>query len=90
MNAMRWASKIEHDSSVLALVPSLPIQIVQEQIHCYTARGAAVAASSPPNYKIDVGLFPNVTYRHAAAKRFHDFCEMRGLTYASRLPQRQW
>ena len=30
MSEMRWASETEHESSVVALVPSLPIQIVQE------------------------------------------------------------
>ena len=87
MNAMRWASNIEHDSSVLALVRPLPIHIVQEQIRCYNARGTEVTASGLPIYTIGVGVFPSVKCRHAVAKRFHKLCDMRRLTYASRLPR---
>ena len=46
MDAMRRASKIEDDCSVLELVRSLPIQVVQEQTRLWNARQTAVAAIS--------------------------------------------
>ena len=87
MNAMRWASKLDDDGSVLELVRSLPIQVVQEQIRLWNARGTAVAASSRPKHKLVVCLFPTVALRHAVAKRFQHFCETLGLTPANRLPR---
>ena len=50
-NAMRWASKVDMDANVSALVRSLPAQIVKEQLLACRARDAtAVAAAKPPEY----------------------------------------
>ena len=87
MDAMRWASKIDDDSGVLALVRGLPIQVVQEQVRRYKERGTAVAARSLPKYKIVVGSFPSVKCKHAVAKRFDAYLEMCGLMHAARLPR---
>lgn len=87
MDAMRWASKIEDDCSVLELVRSLPIQVVQEQIRLWNARETAVTASSLPKHQLVGGSFPSVALRHAVAKRFEHFCDTLGLTPANRLPR---
>ena len=87
MDAMRWASKIEDDCSVLELMRSLPIQVVQEQIRLWNARETAVAASSLPKHKLVVGSFPSVALRQAVAKRFQHVCDTLGLTPANRLPR---
>ena len=87
MDAMRWASKLNDDCAVLALVRSLPNQVVQEQICRYNTRGSAVAAMKLPNRKLSVGPFPTVTCKQAVAKRFDNFIEMRGIALAKRMPR---
>ena len=87
MDAMRWASKLNDDCAVLALVRSLPNQIVQEQICRYNARETAVAAKKLPNHKMSVRMCPTLRCKHAVAKRFDAFLEMRGVTLARRLPR---
>ena len=57
MNAMRWASKLPNDCSVLELVRSLPREVVQEQIRLWNARGTAASA---PMQKIVVGAAPSL------------------------------
>ena len=73
MDAMRWASKLNDDCAVLALVRSLPNQVVQEQTCRYNAREAALAARKLPNHKTNVGKCPTMRCKHAVAKRFDAF-----------------
>ena len=87
MDAMRWASKLNDDCAVLALMRSLPNQVVQEQICRYNARETAVAARKLPNHKMSVGPFPTIRCKRAVAKRFDVFLEMRGVALAQRLPR---
>ena len=70
MDAMRWASNIDDDSGVLALVRALPIPIVQEQVRLYNERETAVATRSLPKHKIVIGSCPSMKCKHAVAKRF--------------------
>jgi len=87
MSAMRWASKLDDDFSVLELVRSLPVQVVQEQIRLWNARETVVAASSSPTHKLVVGSHPTVALRNAVAKRVQHFCETLGVPHADRLPR---
>ena len=87
MDEMRWASKLNDDCAILALVRSLPNQVVQEQICRYNARETAVAARNLPNHTISFPKCPTIRCRHAVAKRFDAFLEMRGVTLARRLPR---
>ena len=57
---MRWASTLNDDCAVLALMRSLPNQVVQEQICRYNARETAVAARNLPNHKNSSGVFPTI------------------------------
>ena len=84
MNAMRWASKLPNDCSVLELVRSLPREVVQEQIRLWNARGTA---SSAPMQKIVVGAAPSLPVKKSEAKRFQHFCDALGLRPADRLPR---
>jgi len=59
LKAMRWASKLGGDANVLALIRSLPTQIVKEQVALYRKQDeTAVAEPQPPDAKTlpaDVG-----------------------------------
>ena len=87
MDAMRWASKLNDDCAVLALLRSLPNRVVQEQICRYNARETAVAARKLPNHKMSVPKCPAIRFRHAIAKRFNAFLEMHEVTLARRQPR---
>ena len=44
VGAMRWASKLEDDSCVLALIRSLPKEVVEEQLSLYRRRDETAVA----------------------------------------------
>ena len=68
MNAMRWASKLPNDCTVVELVRALPHAVVQEQIRLWKARGTTTAAVAVQ--KIVVGASPSSHVRNSVAKRF--------------------
>ena len=79
--AMRWASQLEGDANVLALIRSLPTQIVTEQVVLYRKRDeTAVAEPQSTSAKILVTKAPHHHVRMSVAQRFHWYCKSRGIT----------
>ena len=75
------------DASVLALVRSLPAQIVKEQVLSCRARDeTAVAAAKPPEYTNVFSNPPTYQFRKIVAQRFHKYCDMHGITPRLRMP----
>ena len=87
LKAMRWASKLGGDANVLALIRSLPTQIVKEQVALYRKQDeTAVAEPQPPDAKILLNKTLNYHVRMSVAQRFHSYCKMRGITPDAKMP----
>ena len=76
--AMRWASKLEDDSCVLALIRSLPKDVVEEQVALYRRRDetavAVAAVSQGHTPKIRLAPQDRFQTRMLVACRFHIYC----------------
>jgi hypothetical protein len=87
--AMRWASKLDDDSCVLALVRSLPKEVVGEQLALYRRRDetAVAARAQGQGPKPKIHLSPNARYgvRMLVAQRFHHYCQANCLRLEGRL-----
>ena len=88
--AMRWASKLSDDSSVLRLIRSLPKEIVEEQLSLYRRRDetavAAKAEEKGPDSKINASSCSQYNTRMLVAQRFHRYCLANAITVEKRLP----
>ena len=89
-DAMRWASKLEDDSCVLALIRSLPKEVVEEQVSLYRRRDetavAVTAKAQGPKPKVSLGANARFQTRMLVAQRFHTYCRTHGIVTESRLP----
>ena len=87
--ALRWASGLEDDTNVLALIRSLPQKIVEEQVHSYRKRAeTAVAARNQTQGKIRIHRIPTYQQRMCVAKRFHGYCRELGIDVDNRMPHK--
>jgi len=90
MKAMRWASHLPDDASVLRMIRSLPKEIVEEQVRAYRRGETAVAergkAASAERIKIRCASAPSYAQRMLVAQRFHTYCRSRGIEPNMRMP----
>ena len=78
--AMRWASGLEQDSTVLALTRSLPHSVIDEQVALYRARDtAAVAGAKRTEGKVKLSQVRTHQQRMSVALRLHRYCTARGI-----------
>ena len=85
--AMRWASKLGHDSNVLSLIRSLPKEIVDEQVRLYIERDPLAAVGlAKKEAKIHICLPTRMGVRMLVAQRFHRYCQTHGINTLKRLP----
>jgi hypothetical protein len=85
--AMRWASQLQDDGSVLSLIHSLPKEIVEEQVVLYGKRAeTAVAAAALKKDKILFCTNTPWSRQMQVAARFHKFCESRCIVVEKRMP----
>ena len=86
--AMRWASALNTDANVLALIHSLPTEVVAEQVALYRKRSpeAAVAEPRSTETKICISKAPNHNVRMLVARRFHCYCKRLGITPGKKMP----
>ena len=86
LEAMRWATKLDADDHVLALIEALPKTIVDEHVMLYRQRQQAIVATQiQPPPKIRMGCRPRYETRMNVAKRFHEHLREEGLDNAHRL-----
>ena len=85
---MRWASNITDDNSVLALIESLPKNVVVEQVVLYRKRDQAMAATQVQRQptKIFIGSASRYQTRMQVAERFHDYLRAECIDIDQRLP----
>ena len=88
LEAMRWASTINNDNSLLALIEALPKKVVEEQVVLYRKRDQAMAATQvqPQPKKIWIGSGSRYETRMQVAQRFHDHLTAEGIDTDRRLP----
>ena len=88
--AMRWASTLDDEASVLHLIRTLPKQIVEEQVCLYRGRDeatlAAAALKEGPKLKISLGPKALLQTRLLVAQRFHKYCEKNAINTEQRMP----
>lgn len=87
--AMRWASKLEHDSNVLILIRSLPSQIVDEQVRLYRQKEETAVAETAKEARPILSLSHILAHYHErmkVAQRFHLYCQSNGILVHDRLP----
>ena len=85
--AMRWATNLQADATVLALTEALPKKVVEEQVMLYRKRDQAMVATQiRPPPKISVGGRPGYDTRMKVAERFHYHLREEGLDNAHRIP----
>jgi hypothetical protein len=88
--AMRWASTLDDEASVLHLIRTLPKQIVEEQVCLYRGRDeatlAAAALKKGPKLKISLGPKALLQTRLLVAQRFHKYCEKNAINTDQRMP----
>ena len=87
-NAMKWASKLCDHSSVLSLAQALPAEIIREQVVLYRNRPDknAGAVKTEQNQRIRLSSKSRFDLKMAVAKRFHIFCQSRGIVFDERFP----
>ena len=89
MKALRWASGLEDDTNLLALIRSLPLQFVEEQVHSYRKRAeTAVAARNQTQGKFRIHRIPTYQQRMCVAKRVHGYCRELGIHFEHRMPHK--
>ena len=87
LDAMRWASNLDRDANVLALIRSLPPQIIEEQVVLYRDREKpAVAAAHAQDKQLVLSRMHTYQQRMAVALRFHRYCEARGIHHDGKMP----
>ena len=82
MDAMRWASRLVQDASVLALLRSLPSRHVAEHIALYRKRDKPAVADVLER-ELELGKIRTHQQRMYVALRFHTYCKSPG-THADR------
>ena len=76
MDAMRWASRLDKDATVLGLIRCLPQQIVEEQVALYRNRDKpAVADARAAEQKLHLITIRTHQQRMSVALRFHKYCK---------------
>ena len=87
MAALSWVSGLDHDASVMALIRSLPPEVVVEQIASYRAREKTPVADAPAKQeKVELSKNHNHQQRMLVAARFHLFLKARGIQLEKRMP----
>ena len=87
MDAMRWASRLDKDATVLGLIRCLPQQIVEEQVALYRNRDKpAVADARAAEQKLPLTRIRTHQQRMSVAVRFHKYCKSRGIHADMRMP----
>ena len=85
--ALKWASGLDDDATVVSLIRALPSQVVEEQIAVYDARDLNAVAEAPKQErKIVLKKDSPWCKRAQVAARFHKYCESRGLVLEKRMP----
>ena len=85
--AMRWASQLQNDGSVLSLIRSLPKSIVEEQVVLYGKRAeTAVAAAAIKQEKIVFCTNTPWSRQMQVAARFHKYCQSQCIVVSNRMP----
>ena len=92
--AIRWATKLQDDSSVLAVLEALPNKVVEEQVMLYKKRNkrdhatmVAAAAQAQPPPKIHIGKGGRFAQRMKVAERFHSYMQEEGIAIDQRFPR---
>ena len=86
--AMRWASKLADDASVLSLLRALRKEIVEEQVRLYRQRDeTAVAARANTTTKITLNdNAPQYHVKMLVAQRFHAYCQQNCISPDKTMP----
>ena len=90
--ALRWASGLQNDSCVLAVIRSLPQQVLDEQVVLYRAHlDTAVAATakpqaSTPQPKLSVCNNARLAVKRQVSHRLHTYCPQNGIAVDKRMP----
>ena len=87
LEAMRWASNLNHDPSLLSLIRNLPADIVGEQVAAYRARDKPRKKDAEAlQKKIRLGTIRTHQQRMSVCLRFHRYCLSLGVQPDKRMP----
>ena len=88
--AMRWASKLQDDESVLNVIRALPQHIVNEQVVFYRQRGEAIrteqTAVAVPEKRISLCPNSKLATKQLVSRRFHTYCQRNAVSVDGKLP----
>ena len=87
LEAMRWASNLNHDPSLLSLIRNLPADIVGEQVAAYRARDKPRKKDAEAlQKKIRLGTIRTHQQRMSVCSRFHRHCQSIGVQPDMKMP----
>ena len=83
LEAMRWASNLNHDPSLLSLIRNLPADIVAEQVAAYRERDKP---RKKDEQKIHLTTIRTHQQRMSVCLRFHRYCQSIGVVPYMKMP----
>ena len=87
LEAMRWASNLNHDPSLLSLIRNLPADIVAEQVAAYRERDKPRKKDDEAlQQKIHLTTIRTHQQRMSVCLRFHRYCQSIGVEPDMKMP----